>query len=109
MISALLGGTAREVIFSGKFTLYSTQHTLFEVEKYIPLMARKLGCRELDLLREFELLPIIACQPNQYDSRVEEASRLIAERDPKDVPILALTLELGFRSGPRIGTSMVFR
>lgn len=92
----MLGGAAREVIFSGKFTLYSTQHTLFEVEKYIPLMARKLGRRELDLLREFELLAIVACQPNQYDSRIEEASLLIAQRDPKDVPILALTLELGY-------------
>ena len=83
IISALLGGAAREVIFSGKFTLYSTQHTLFEVEKYIPFMARKLGRRELDLLREFELLPVIACQPNQYDSRVEEANLLIARAGPK--------------------------
>jgi predicted nucleic acid-binding protein len=96
MISAMLGGVAREVIFSGSFTLYSPQHTLFEVEKYIPAMAKKLGRPELDLLREFELLPIVACQPNMYDSHVAEAISLISQRDPKDVQILALTLTLGF-------------
>lgn len=96
MISAMSGGAAREVIFSGEFTLYSTQHTLFEVEKYIPAMARKLGRREIDLLREFELLPIIACQPSEYDTCLAEAERLISWRDPKDVQILALTLKLGY-------------
>ncbi len=96
LISALLGGTARAVIFSGKFTLYSPQHTLFEVEKYIPWMAEKLDCEELALLREFELLPIVACQPSQYDSHLAEASVLIAQRDPKDVQILALTLNFGY-------------
>ena len=84
------------MIFSGNFTLFSAQHTLFEVEKYIPTMARKLGCRELDLLREFELLPIVACQPNEFDSYLEAADRLISHRDPKDVMILALTLKLGY-------------
>jgi hypothetical protein len=83
IISAMLGGAAREVIFSGHFTLHSTQHTLFEVEKYIPAMAKKLGRPELDLLREFELLPIIACQPSDYESHLAEAVLLISRRDPK--------------------------
>ena len=96
IISAMLGGAARDVIFSGTFSLYSAQHTLFEVEKYIPAMAEKLGRGELDLLREFELLPIIACQPNEYDSYLDEARRLISHRDRKDVQILALTLKLGY-------------
>lgn len=73
------------------------QHTLFEVEKYIPATASKLSRRELDvLLREFELFPIIACQPSQYESNLVEASRLISERDPRDVQILALALTLGY-------------
>ena len=96
LLSALLGGRAREIVFSEKFALYSTQHTLFEVEKYLPLLARRLGCTELALLREFQLLPIIACQPIVYERRIAEAVRLIGRRDPKDVPILALTLELGY-------------
>ena len=96
LISALLGGAARAVIFSGRYRLYSAQHTLFEVERYIPRMALQLGRKELDLFREFALLPIIACQPRDYDSQLAEAVRLIAQRDPKDIDILALTLKLGF-------------
>jgi hypothetical protein len=42
IISALLGGTAREVLFSHKFLFFSTQHTLFEVEKYLPNLAKRL-------------------------------------------------------------------
>jgi predicted nucleic acid-binding protein len=94
IISALLGGAAREVLFSRKFVLYSTQHTLFEVEKYISRLAEKLGRPEGDLFREFELLPIIACQPREYDDEVQTAIRLIGARDPKDVQILSLTLRL---------------
>ncbi|MCY2993151.1 MAG: PIN domain-containing protein [Planctomycetota bacterium] len=96
LLSALLGGTARDVILSGKFSLYSTQHTLFEVEKYLPLLAHRLKLTEMELFREFLLLPIIACQPLVYDLRLPEASQLIGHRDPKDVQILALTLQLGY-------------
>lgn len=84
------------MVFSGKFTLYSTQHTLFEVEKYLPLLARKLDCTEMGLFREFQLLPVIACQPLIYELRLQEANQLIGHRDPKDVQILALTLQLKF-------------
>jgi predicted nucleic acid-binding protein len=96
IISALMGGSARQVIFSPRFSFYSTQHTLFEVEKYLPRLARHLDREEIHLFREFELLPIIACQPARYESRLAQAESVIGLRDPKDVPILALALELGY-------------
>jgi predicted nucleic acid-binding protein len=95
IMSALLGGTAREVLFSDKYVLYSPQHTLFEVAKYLPFLARRLDVPELDLLREYQLLPIIACQPDQYDAQIPEATRMIGARDPRDIAVLALTLSLG--------------
>ena len=95
LLSALLGGVARDVIFSRKYTLYSTQHTLFEVQKYLPYLAKRLERSEQDLLRAFQLLPVIACQPSQYEAQLETASRLIGGRDPSDVQILALTLQIG--------------
>ena len=73
LLSALFGGQARNVLFSGKITFYASQHTLFEVEKYLPLVARKIGFAESELLREFELLPVIAVQPREYDSVVKRA------------------------------------
>ncbi len=95
MISALLGGAAREALFSRKFMFCSAQHTLFEVQKYLPRLAEKLGRPESELLREYQLMPIVACQPREYDAQMETAARLIGNRDPKDVQILALTLQLG--------------
>jgi predicted nucleic acid-binding protein len=96
IISALLGGSARRVVLSPEFSFYSTQHTLFEVEKYLPWLARRLDRGEIHLFREFELLPIIACQPTRYESQVAKAESLIGLRDIEDVPILALALELGY-------------
>lgn len=46
------------------------------------------------MFREFELLPVMAVQPARYDLQLELANRLIGQRDPKDVHVLALALEL---------------
>lgn len=95
LLSALLGGQAREVLFSGKIVFYSSQHTLFEVAKYLPIVAKRIGRSESDLWREFQLLPVIAVQPREYDSELPRAMELIGQRDPKDVYVLALALRLG--------------
>lgn len=94
MLAALLGGRAREILFSRRLAFYSPQPTLFEVEKYLAFVARKLDRAELDLFREFELLPVTAIQPHMYDSEVSRATELIGWRDAKDVPVLALALRL---------------
>lgn len=94
MLSALLGGRAREILFERRFALFSPQTTLFEVEKYLPFVARKLNQSELNLFREFELLPVTAVQPLTYESELGRATELIGWRDPKDVPVLALALQL---------------
>ncbi len=92
LISALLGGRAREVIFSDQFELSSPQATLFEVAKHIPWLASKLRKSELKLYEELQLLPIVVCQPATYDHQVQRATDLIGPRDPLDIPLLALAL-----------------
>jgi predicted nucleic acid-binding protein len=94
MLSALLGGTARAILFSGKLKFFAPQHTLFEVEKYLPRVATKLGQSESHLFREFQLLPVVPVQPREYDSEMKKATDLIGPRDPKDVHVLALALRL---------------
>jgi len=96
LISALLGGVAVQVLTSDLFVFYSTQHTMFEVEKYIPRLAQKIGCTELQLYATFQLLPVTAFQPAIYEKSVPQATRLIGSRDVKDIPVLALALSLGY-------------
>lgn len=96
LLSALLGGRSREVVFSQEFILYSPQTTLFEVAKHLPWLAGKLRRPEIDVFQEFQLFPVIACQPNDYDHCVDQASNLIGQRDPLDIPLLALALARGY-------------
>lgn len=94
LLSALMGGRSRAVLFSRRFRFFSPQHTLFEVEKYLPIVAQKTGQSELTMFRAFQLLPVPAVQPLLYDSQLARATALIGQRDPKDVHVLALALEL---------------
>jgi predicted nucleic acid-binding protein len=92
LVSAILGGRAREVFFSDQFELFSPQATLFEVPKHIPWLATRLRKPELQLFEEFQLFPIVACQPEDYDRHVPRATQLITQRDLLDIPLLALAL-----------------
>lgn len=92
LLSAMLGGRAREIAFSAKFQLFSPQVTLFEVPKHISWLASRLGKPELELYDEYQLLPVFACQPSTYERQLELAGQLIGQRDPLDIPLLALAL-----------------
>jgi predicted nucleic acid-binding protein len=88
----MLGGRARDIIFSEQFEFYSPQATLFEVTKHISWLAGRVHKLEITLYEEFQLLPIVACQPATYDHQLELATTLIGHRDACDVPLLALAL-----------------
>ena len=82
-------------------TFYTTVRTTWEVERFIPALASFLSGRgipitEMQLLRRFRALPLVALQDAVYRSQIPLAKKLIARRDPRDVDILALTLRLGF-------------
>jgi predicted nucleic acid-binding protein len=96
LLSALLGGRADRIIATGRFELYSTQFTLFEVAKHLPRLAQLIECPELELFEAFEHLPIEACQPSVYADYVDRAMAILGARDERDVPLLALTLTYGY-------------
>ncbi len=50
IISALIGGFAREVLFFHNFEFITTEYTLLEVKKYILYICKKTGVSE-DLLK----------------------------------------------------------
>jgi hypothetical protein len=58
LISALLGGKPHRILFDSRFQFITTERTTWEVKRYIPLLAKKLGLAELEILSAFESLPI---------------------------------------------------
>ena len=46
IISALIGGISKEILFDHRFHFISTEHTFKEVEKYILVISKKSGVDE---------------------------------------------------------------
>jgi len=95
LISALLGGKSHRILFDSQFHFIATERTTWEVKRYIPFLARKLGLAELEILSAFESLPITAYQSRYYSEYLPRAHTLSGGRDEKDVDILALALTAG--------------
>jgi predicted nucleic acid-binding protein len=94
MISALLGGKARKILYSRSFRFLTTERKTWEVKRYIPMISAKTGVPEERVLRAFELFPIVAFQDSFFDEEKNHALELIGKRDPTDADLLALALKL---------------
>lgn len=98
LIAVLLGGAAVRVFLGypdrvGEFAV--AEPTLEEVRGFLPELARELGEDPERLRLVLALLPLEPYPRQAYEAHREEAERRIAQRDPDDVDVLALTLELG--------------
>ena len=96
IFSALLGGKAKRLFFeSGIAEFAVTESILEEIHTYIPTMTEKLGVRQEFLFYTLDLLPLTVYQSKTYRHSITKAKRQVAHRDPDDVEILALAIELG--------------
>lgn len=95
ILSALLGGKSLEILYSDRFRFITTERIIWEVKKYIPEVAKKLGVKDTTLYYALENFPILTLQPREYDKQRGLAEKLIAHRDRKDVDLLALSLATG--------------
>ncbi|MFO7992296.1 MAG: PIN domain-containing protein [Thermoplasmata archaeon] len=93
IISALIGGSPREILFDHRFKFLTTEFTINEVKKYIPMISEKTNTDEEYILKTLDLIPLDIKEKDFYDESKEEAFDLIGEIDKKDVEILALALE----------------
>ena len=94
ILSALLGGYARKIFFDRRFEFVTTEFTLAEVKKYLPLVAEKSGVKLEEILLALSLLPIkVISRPNYVDS-LSQARQILKDIDLSDVDILALALEI---------------
>jgi len=96
IISALIKGAAAIKVFwnTDIKEFATTEFTLIEVKSYIPRLAKKAGLMKEVLVFDLALLPLKVYSEDFYKPCLKEAKDRIGERDPKDVDILALTLQL---------------
>ncbi len=95
ILSALLGGKAKRLFFEAGITEFAvTESVIEEVNSYIPKMAQKLEVSPAFLHYALDLLPLTVYGVKAYRQSVKKAKIQIAHRDPRDVEVLALTLEL---------------
>lgn len=92
IISALIGGVSREVFFNHHFNFITTEFTLREVKRYLPMISKKSGVNMKRVSLALSLLPITAHPKTAYKQNIPEADKLIGRIDKKDVDILALAL-----------------
>ncbi len=93
IISALIGGASRNILFNHRFNFVSTEYTINEVEKYIPTISKKSNVDEKKIKEALYLLPIKAYSQKHYNNKIKSAEEIIGKIDKKDIDILALSLE----------------
>jgi predicted nucleic acid-binding protein len=95
LLSAVLGGRAKLVLSHPEIEgIFTTEVTLSEVEEYVILLARKRRLSLDTLLLAVAALPVAVVERETYARAIVQARRLIGQRDPDDIEILALALHL---------------
>lgn len=96
ILSALLGGKAKQLFLDAGISEFAaTESALDEVHYYIPKVAQKLEVNSAFVRFTLDLLPLTVYEPKSYRRSMKKAKLQIAHRDPQDIEILALALELG--------------
>ncbi len=93
ILSAVIGKAALRIFIRPELELITTQFNLREVEEYLPRLARKYRLDERALIWQLKMLPVHAFMEGYYKSHLEKAERLLNDRDPDDVHLLALALK----------------
>ncbi len=95
LLSATTGRAALKVFTHSNLEVISTSLNIKEVWEYLPVMASKYHI-SLELLEsQFQLLAVRGYEPKDYQGSLVMARRKIGKRDPDDIDLLALSLELG--------------
>lgn len=94
LMSAATGGASRRVFLAEDLSIVTTDHTLAEAIKKLPILIDKYGLDPDSVADELAALPLRVCGPGEYGSHLPRAKEQIGGRDPKDVALLALALAL---------------
>lgn len=81
-------------VFKTEIEVYTTEHTWAEVVKYIPLFAERYPIPIELMHKTLELLPLLVKPRSFYKAKLAEAKTLMDAKDPDDIDVAALALEL---------------
>jgi predicted nucleic acid-binding protein len=95
LLSAAFGHASRRV-FEGarKLRVVTTEGNVAKVQAYLPFMTQAYGLDLVEVQEAFTALPIKVYNERQYRAFIPEATRCVQERDPDDIALAALALEL---------------
>ena len=93
ILSAVIGKAALRIFIRPGLELITTRFNLREVEEYLPRLAAKYRLDERALFWQIKMLPLHAFPEPYYKSHLEKAERLLKDRDPDDIHLLALALK----------------
>ncbi len=94
LLSAVVGRAALKVFKQSSLEVVSTSLNIKEVREYLPVMAEKYEMAVELLESQFQLLAVREFNLREYQGSLAIARRKIGKRDPDDVDLLALALEL---------------
>ena len=95
LLSAVIGGRARLVFTSALIEeVLTTEHTFTELQEYAPVLAEKKRLSLKTVLLAVSSLPVTVVPQQIYSSFMPAARKRIGKRDPDDVDLLALALQL---------------
>jgi predicted nucleic acid-binding protein len=94
LLSAVIGGRAALALRHNEVEQVFTPATAYdEVFEYVPSLAKKR--LDLDtLLLACATLPVTVVERSEYEGKLSTARRRIGKRDPDDVDVVALALQL---------------
>lgn len=97
LLSILIGGAAarRILIHPHAPALYVTPDVRREVEEYIPVLANRKKLDEVLLWSVWNAIALTNVIPDPHADTWDQAVAVMAQRDPDDVPTLAVALEYG--------------
>lgn len=93
IISALLGGKARFLLFDSRYDFLTTSFNVNEARRYFPRIAAKSGVEQSRLEELLSFLPITIINRGEYQQQIRKATKMMDETNRHDIDLLALVLE----------------
>jgi predicted nucleic acid-binding protein len=93
LLSAVIGGRANLILKDSRIReIFTTEHTVAEVQEYALVLAAKRRLASDSLLLAVAALPVTIVTRPQYAKSIPQAAKRIGRRDPEDIELFALAL-----------------